>query len=137
MFTKKTNNATINENFSANTIQQGTSIDGNIVSNGSIRIDGKLVGNLTTKAKVVVGKTGHIIGNIICQNASIEGKVQGNLLVDEMLDLRATAVIDGDIKLSKFVVEPSAVFNGNCKMDAKTSVTNMVVNGNFEQQKTV
>lgn len=130
-------NSALNDNFSANTIQTGTSIDGNIITDGSIRIDGILNGSMTTKGKLVIGKTGVITGDVICQNASIEGKVDGRMDIEEMLDLKATAVINGDIFTSKLVVEPGAVFNGNCKMDSRSNKSIIGGKANFEQKQAV
>jgi len=130
-------NSVVNDNFSANTIQTGTSIEGHIISDGSIRIDGILHGSLTTKGKLVIGKTGVITGDVVCQNASIEGKVEGKVEVEEMLDLKGTAFINGDIFTSKLVVEPGAVFNGNCKMDSRGNKTSIGGKTNFEQKQAV
>lgn len=109
------------ESFSANTIQNGTIIQGQIVSEGSIRIDGKLEGSLSTKGKLVIGASGSIRGNISCGTANIEGKVIGDIEVGEMLILKQSAVIDGDISTQKLVVEEGAVFNGRVSMGNRIS----------------
>ena len=106
------------DNFSANTIQAGTSINGEVNSEGSIRIDGKLDGSLNTKGKLVVGNTGVITGDVLCQNANIEGRIDGKLAVKEMLILKQSAVIHGDISTLKLVVEEGAIFNGKIVMGA-------------------
>ena len=111
-----TTNSTIKDNFSANTIQNGTVIEGKINSEGSIRIDGKLIGSIYTNAKLVIGKTGVIEGDINCKDASIEGKVLGTITVQNLLDLKGTGFIKGDIITNKLVVEPGAKFNGKCTM---------------------
>lgn len=117
---KKSKNSTVNqENFAANTIQSGTSIQGEVVSDGSIRIDGKLDGSLSTKGKLVIGSSGVITGDVVCQNANIEGKIDGKIEVSEMLILKQSAVILGDISTKKLVVEEGAVFNGKIVMGAK------------------
>ena len=103
---------------SSNTIGKGTFLEGNIETYGNIRIEGKVVGNVKSKSKVALGNSSHVQGNIIAQNADIEGEVRGRLEVSELLVLKATAVINGDIVTGKLVVEPGAVFNGGCKMGA-------------------
>jgi cytoskeletal protein CcmA (bactofilin family) len=103
---------------SSNTIGKGTFLEGNIETYGNIRIEGKVVGNVKSKSKVALGNSSHVQGNIIAQNADIEGEVRGRLEVSELLVLKATAVINGDITTGKLVVEPGAVFNGSCKMGA-------------------
>ncbi|MGB1248249.1 MAG: bactofilin family protein [Chitinophagales bacterium] len=113
-----------NENFAANVIQDGTIINGQIESKGNIRIDGKVEGTLKIAAKLVVGKTGNINGDITCQNASVEGKIVGTIKVDGLLNLKSTARIEGDIITKKLVVEEGAVFHGNSSMlqSAQTKV---------------
>lgn len=101
---------------SSNTIGKGTLLEGNIETYGNIRIEGKVIGNVKSKSKVALGNASHVDGNIIAQNADIEGEVKGKLEVAELLVLKATAVINGDIITGKLVVEPGAVFNGTCKM---------------------
>jgi cytoskeletal protein CcmA (bactofilin family) len=105
---------------SSNTIGKGTLLEGNIETYGNIRIEGKVIGNVKSKSKVALGNASHVSGNIIAQNADIEGEVKGKLEVSELLVLKATAVINGDIITGKLVVEPGAVFNGTCKMGAAT-----------------
>ena len=109
---------------SINIIANGTSIVGNIESEGTIKYDGKLKGNINAKGKIVVGITGVIEGNIVCNEAVIQGKVTGKITVNELLSIKSTANVIGDIITSKLHVEPGALFNGTCKMknpnEAKT-----------------
>jgi cytoskeletal protein CcmA (bactofilin family) len=104
------------ENHTINLIGTGTAIDGNIVSNGDIRIDGSLKGNLTTKGKVIVGDTGKVSGEVNCKNFEVEGSVDGRVIVAELLSLRAKSKILGDIITSKLAIEPGAIFTGKCDM---------------------
>ena len=104
------------ENHAINLIGTGTTIDGNIVSNGDIRIDGSLKGNLSTKGKVIVGDTGKISGEVNCKNFEVEGSVEGKVNVLELLSLRAKSKILGDITTSKLAIEPGAIFTGKCDM---------------------
>jgi len=104
------------ENHTINLIGTGTIIDGNIVSNGDIRIDGTLKGNLSTKGKVIIGDTGKISGEVNCKNFEVEGSVDGKVIVAELLSLRSKSKILGDITTSKLAIEPGAVFTGKCDM---------------------
>jgi cytoskeletal protein CcmA (bactofilin family) len=99
-----------------NRINDGTTLKGNITSNGYFRIDGIIEGNIKTPSKVVIGKTGVIIGTLSCENADIEGKVKGLLDIKGTLSLRATANIEGEVITGKLAVEPGATFNANCLM---------------------
>ncbi|MFO0204029.1 MAG: polymer-forming cytoskeletal protein [Alphaproteobacteria bacterium] len=101
---------------SINIIGQGTTIQGEIRSSGDLRIDGTIMGSVTSKSKVVVGSTGQINGDVVCQNADISGSVKGKTSVAEMLFLKSTAKINGDIVTGKLVVEVGASFTGNCNM---------------------
>ena len=104
------------ESITINLISNGTDITGDIKSNGDLRIDGSLIGNLNTKGKVVIGLTGKVRGEIICKNSEISGLIEGKITVSQLLILKATSKILGDIATSKLSIEPGAVFSGNCKM---------------------
>ena len=99
-----------------NQLGQGTTINGDVSTEGDVRIDGKVIGNVTSKSKAVVGVTGVIEGDILCQNAYIDGRVNGNIEVTELLILSKTAHVIGNIKIKKLVVEEGAKFTGNCVM---------------------
>lgn len=99
-----------------NIIGNGTSVTGDVNSSGDIRIDGKLQGNLNSKSKLVLGSTGKLIGEVFCKNAEISGEIDGKITVEELLVLKASAQINGDIIASKLSIEPGAVFTGTCNM---------------------
>ena len=104
------------DNTTINLISIGTDITGDVRSNGDIRIDGSLSGNLNTKGKVVIGATGKVKGEVICKNSEIAGIIEGKITVGQLLNLKASSKIYGDIVTSKLSIEPGAVFSGNCKM---------------------
>jgi cytoskeletal protein CcmA (bactofilin family) len=99
-----------------NTITVGTSIKGDIQANGDFRMDGTLEGNITLTGKLVIGEHGHILGNVVCQNANVLGNIDGNLSVKEFLTLHATSRVKGDIVANKLAIEPGAYFTGSCHM---------------------
>jgi cytoskeletal protein CcmA (bactofilin family) len=104
------------DNNTINLISSGTDITGDINSNGDIRIDGTVTGTLNTKGKVVIGPTGRIRGEIFCKNSEISGIIEGKITVAQLLNLKASSRIQGDISTSKLSIEPGAKFSGNCKM---------------------
>ncbi|UTW64656.1 polymer-forming cytoskeletal protein [bacterium SCSIO 12741] len=106
------------ESGARNHIANGTKITGDIETNGDIRIDGILFGTVQSKGKVVVGSTGRIEGEIICQNANISGEVKGKVKVENLLSLQATARLHADIETVKLSIEPEAIFTGTCNMGA-------------------
>jgi cytoskeletal protein CcmA (bactofilin family) len=99
-----------------NLISNGTDITGDIKSNGDIRIDGTLTGNLSTKGKVVIGPTGKVNGEVVCKNSEVSGVIEGKISVSQLLNLKASSRILGDIATAKLSIEPGAKFTGNCKM---------------------
>lgn len=115
---QKANKSSAIDSVSINLIGSGTAIVGDITSNGDIRIDGSLKGNITITGKLVVGPTGNIEGNIQCQNADVSGEINGKITVSELLSLKASAKILGDIITGKISVEPNATFTGTCSMGA-------------------
>ncbi len=105
-----------------NILGEGTKIKGDIVSNGDIRIDGEMVGNLATKGKLVVGTNGKIEGQVQAANIEVAGFIKGKVNAKELLNMKTSAKIEGDIIAGKLSVEPGAVFTGTCSMGiAKTT----------------
>lgn len=101
---------------SQNRINEGTHIKGDVESKGYFRIDGKVEGTISNPSKVVIGKTGSVVGKLSCQNADIEGKFEGNLDVTGTLTLKSSAHIEGEVVVGKLAVEPGATFNASCSM---------------------
>ncbi|HOW30865.1 MAG TPA: polymer-forming cytoskeletal protein [Bacteroidales bacterium] len=110
------------ETPSVNLLGSGTEITGDIKSQGDIRIDGSLNGTIQCTGKVVIGSTGRVEGELICQNADISGEVKARIKVSELLSLKATALVSGDIITNKLAIEPGAVFTGACKMESQNFV---------------
>ena len=99
-----------------NVVAKNTAIIGDIISEGDFRIDGTLEGNIKTKGRVIIGISGSEKGKIDAVNSDIEGKFSGDLLVQETLTIKATAIISGDVVIGKLSVEPGATFNASCSM---------------------
>ena len=110
-------------------ISSGTTLKGDISSNGDLRIDGTIIGNITSSAKIIIGASGVVEGDITGNQADIVGKVSGNVRAKELLQLRGESVVTGNLYAGKLQVEPSATFNGQCHMGA-----NIVEMNNNEQQ---
>ncbi|WP_394370942.1 bactofilin family protein [Robertkochia sediminum] len=99
-----------------NLITKNTKIKGDISSESDIRIDGEVEGSILTTAKIVIGKSGKVTGKIQCENADFEGTFNGELKVNQVLSLKSSAVIEGDVVVGKLAVEPGASFNASCTM---------------------
>ena len=115
-----------------NVVAKNTTINGDIISEGDFRIDGTLEGNIKTKGRVIIGVEGSVKGKIDAVNSDIEGKFSGELLVQETLTIKATAVISGDVVIGKLSVEPGATFNASCSMKGAIKELNQ-----NEQSKTL
>lgn len=115
------------ETKSHNLIGVGTKITGNIETSESIRVDGEIEGNISSKGKVVIGGKGKVTGQIICQNAEIEGILHGKAEVKELLSLKATSKLYGDIQTNKLTIEPGALFTGKCEMGVEPRVNEIPV----------
>lgn len=120
MFNGKSKSDVLGENPSTGTstslIGAGTSMKGDITSNGDLRIDGSLVGNINCSAKVVIGANGVVQGDINGQQADIMGKVTGTIKVKDLLQLKGGSNVNGNLQAAKLQIEPTANFNGECHM---------------------
>jgi cytoskeletal protein CcmA (bactofilin family) len=99
-----------------NSIMEGTSIEGEIKSDSNLRVDGRVKGTIHVKGRLIVGQSGSIEGEVVCQSSDIEGTVVGRINCQDLLSLKATAKLQGDINTKKLAIEPGAVFTGNCSM---------------------
>ncbi len=99
-----------------NQIKSGTYIEGIVKASGDIRIDGTLKGSLQTEGKLVIGTSGQIDGEVTCQNAEIHGNVNGKITVNELLSLKSSCKLLGDIVVGRLTIEPGAQFSGSCVM---------------------
>jgi cytoskeletal protein CcmA (bactofilin family) len=107
-----------------NSLVRGTVTEGNVIAENDIRVDGIIKGNLRCAAKVIIGPSGFIDGEVICQNAMIEGKFKGSLRVSELLSLKETADVTGDVTAAKLTIASGAIFNVTCNMKPeKVAVT--------------
>lgn len=116
MFDKKAQKSGGPDLGKTNRIVQGTLIKGDITSQADFRLDGELEGNFISGGKIVIGASGKATGDIKCKNADIEGKFQGKLEVEELLTLKSSASILGDVITGKLSVEPGAEFTATCTM---------------------
>jgi cytoskeletal protein CcmA (bactofilin family) len=118
--------AKVNEidSSSINILGAGTSVKGEITANGDFRIDGTLIGTITAKGKLVIGATGNVEGEINCQNADFSGVINANVNVTELLSLKSTAKLNGDITVNKLSIEPGAQFSGSCNMNTTKKTVN-------------
>ncbi|BBB90592.1 MAG TPA: polymer-forming cytoskeletal protein [Methylomusa anaerophila] len=99
-----------------------TFIKGTVTSQGTLRVDGQLEGDLNTTGDLVIGETGRINAQITARNATVAGTVSGNINITEKLELLPSAKIFGDIKVGTLTVNEGAVFRGVCEMKQGDSI---------------
>ncbi len=113
---KQTSSYNENLNQSINLINEGTLIKGDISANGDIRIDGELRGNINARGRLVIGPKGKVEGEIDCNNIEVSGYIKGKIAVSELLTMKSSARIYGDVVAGKLSVEPGSLFTGTCTM---------------------
>lgn len=91
-------------------------LEGDFSAEGSVRIDGSVYGNVQTGGLLVIGAEGSVEGNIEAASVVAGGKVQGNVLASERIELLSTARIFGDISAKIVVIDENAFFQGRCTM---------------------
>ena len=104
----------------ATLISTGTTLKGDINSNSDLRIDGTIIGNIRGNAKIIIGSSGVVEGDIEGNQADITGKVTGNIKMKDLLQLRGECNITGNLNAGKLQIEPTATFNGQCHMGSVT-----------------
>lgn len=118
-----------------NHINSDTVIEGSIKARGNLRIDGKLTGTLECQGRVVIGASGVIEGEVKCENAEIEGSLKANITVSDLLSLKSTAKVQGDIVTKKLAIEPGATFSGSCSMGGVVKDISSSNAGKSEQEE--
>ena len=113
--------------LSHNSLVQGSKLEGNVTSENDFRIDGKFIGNLNCRARVIIGPSGEFNGEIDCQNAIVEGRFHGTLKTHEILEVREGAVIEGDVHTNKLVVQSGSIFDVKCSMGEQIAETSKSV----------
>lgn len=97
-------------------ISAGTDVKGSLISRSDIRIDGEFEGELITSGKLVLGETAVIRGNVMCGNADIWGKIEGDLIVGDTVTLKGNSSFEGQLKTIRICIEMGATFSGGCQI---------------------
>jgi len=134
MFQQKSKSTTSQGLQSISIISIDSTIKGDMESEGDIRIDGNLIGNIHCKAKIIIGQEGKVEGNMNGNQADILGTVNGDIKMNGQLNLLGNAIINGNIHVGKLQMESTVVFNGKCVMgEISIVLPSPVSNGNDEQ----
>ncbi len=104
-------------------ISGGVKLEGNLFSEGNVRIDGTVVGNVSVNGSLTVGENAHMQGEIKASSITMGGKIEGKVIASEILRLESKSVLKGDLITRKLIIEEGAVFEGNSKMNLSSSST--------------
>jgi len=118
MFQQKSKSASNQGLQSISIISVDSIIKGDMESEGDIRIDGKLIGNINCKAKIIIGQQGKVEGNLNGNQADILGTIHGDIKMAGQLNLLGKSIVNGNIHVGKLQMESTVVFNGKCIMGA-------------------
>ena len=108
-------------------LSDGVNIEGKISSNGNVRIDGKVIGDVDVKGNLTLGNSSEIKGQVKAKNMTVSGSVEGTLIIDEKLTLESSSKIKGDIIAKVLIVEEGAKFDGKSSMTQSSSYNNTKV----------
>ena len=119
MFNNSSNNNS-NKEKAVNKIQtligEQCIIIGSINGNGLIKIDGSIDGDLVCEDNVILGEAGHIKGNVTCNNAYINGILNGNISCTNTLNIESCGKVCGDISVKKLMISEGGILDGKCTM---------------------
>lgn len=99
-------------------LAQGCKFKGEVTASGTIRVEGELEGSINKPESLVIGKTGIIRGDVEVKNAIVGGKVYGNIIAENKIELQGGSHVEGDIKTRRLVIDEGVYFEGNCSMGA-------------------
>jgi len=104
-----------------NFIGKGTVVEGNVSTESSIRVDGRIKGSLICKNTLTVGENGEIEGDVKATNAIIGGRIKGKVIVQEKLVLESKSSLSGELKAKKLIIDEGATFDGTSNMGVEKS----------------
>lgn len=103
------------------TIASEVEIHGTIKSSGSVRLDGKLDGELQVNGDAIIGKTANIKGNLTVNSVTVEGTVNGNINAKDRIEMKSSARVTGDIRAKRLSVEDGVTFVGKSEVNPSGS----------------
>jgi len=103
-------------------VGKNTSIEGALTAEGTVRVEGKLKGDVELTGNLIVGEEGYIKGNIKADSVILSGIVEGNITVNNHLHITSCAKLTGDIDAKSIIIDEGAIFNGNCKMTVPAAI---------------
>lgn len=96
-----------------------TVFEGNFKTKDTTRIEGTIIGDITSEGTLILGEKSQITGNIVAKNIIVGGTVEGNITVEGKVELTSSGSVKGDIATKSLVIDEHAVFQGNCLMNTE------------------
>ena len=105
-------NAKASQKSVSTIIGADTIIGGSVTTENSIRIDGSIVGGLTSKGTVILAPTGKVTGNIVADYLVVAGTIEGDMWIKERAEFESTSNVNGDITTTRLIIDEDAQFHG-------------------------
>lgn len=103
-------------------IGKETVFQGNLSATGTVRIDGRVEGEINCNGDLVIGETGVVKANVKARNTLLSGEVEGNLIAQGKLEITTSGKLYGDVSVGKIIIDEGAVFKGRCDMKNEKAV---------------
>ncbi|MBC5619900.1 MULTISPECIES: bactofilin family protein [Butyricimonas] len=104
----------VQQQVALNLLSEGTQITGDLHASNDIRVDGTIKGKINTTGRLIIGQTARVEGEVTSPSVDILGTMEGSIVSDGSVSLRAKSVFTGTIKAAYIAIESGAVFNGEC-----------------------
>lgn len=116
-------------------IAEGVEVHGQVLANGSMRIDGMVDGELEVKGDLLIGQTGIIKGGVKVENVMLSGRIEGTLAASGKVEINSTGQMIGDVMCNVFMIEEGGIMEGNSKMNYKKATVEPEKNNSKKSSK--
>lgn len=118
-------------------IGQGTVVEGSILTEANLRIEGEFHGEVTSKGDIIIGEFGVAQADINCVTLTIAGQVHGNITVSGRLIITPSGQLCGNAVVQSIIVQEGGSFNGECKMSTatKSELSSLIKSQDEKQEK--
>ena len=98
---------------------RGTEFKGTISSRGTLRIEGRVEGEISAQGDVIISETGRVTADIRARHVTVAGEVEGELDLEGRLEITSTGKVKGKIRVANLVVSDGGFFLGTCEMGSR------------------
>ncbi len=107
---------TINTDKVDTLIGKNTKFEGNLSTEGTIRIDGEVIGDVILSGNLILGEQGRIKGNVKSDNIHLSGIIEGNVMSANQIHISASGKLYGDMSVKNIIIDEGGLFQGNSNM---------------------